>query len=125
MPVNESIFSFPKPPPIAMTKMSLIEPTAVIGQAAPGGSNGMMMLLFWGLFFAAMWFLLIAPQRKKQKQHQKMLTELKSGDEIITSGGVYGTITNVKDDRFAVRVGDGTKIEINKAFVHAVVKKGD
>lgn len=109
-----------------MTKMLLIEPTAVIGQAtsAPGG-NGMIMLLFWGLFFAAMWFLLIAPQRKKQKQHQKMLTELKTGDEIITTGGVYATITNVKEDRFAVRVGDGTKFEINKAFVHAIVNKAD
>lgn len=108
-----------------MTKMFPIEPTAVIGQAAPSGGNGMIMLLFWGLFFAAMWFLLIAPQRKKQKQHAKMLTELKSGDEIITSGGVYGTITNVREDRFSVRVGDGTKIEINKGFVHALVKKAD
>jgi preprotein translocase subunit YajC len=125
MPVNESIFSFPKPPPIAMTKLFLLEPAALIGQAAPAGGNGMIMLLFWGLFFAAMWFLLIAPQRKKQKQHQKMLTELKSGDEIITAGGVYGTITNVRDDRFSLRVGDGTKVEINKAFVHAVVKKSD
>ena len=108
-----------------MTKLFPLEPAALIGQAAPAGGNGMIMLLFWGLFFAAMWFLLIAPQRKKQKQHQKMLTELKSGDEIITSGGVYGTITNVRDDRFALRVGDGTKVEINKAFVHAVVKKSD
>ncbi|HUG11533.1 MAG TPA: preprotein translocase subunit YajC [Opitutaceae bacterium] len=108
-----------------MTKLFPIESAAVIGQAAPAGGNGMIMLLFWGLFFAAMWFLLIAPQRKKQKQHQKMLTELKSGDEIITAGGVYGTITNVRDDRFALRVGDGTKVEINKAFVHAVVKKSD
>ena len=108
-----------------MTKMFLIEPTVVIGQAAPAGGNPMIMIFVWGLFFAAMWFLLIAPQRKKQKQHQKMLTELKSGDEIITGGGIYGTITNVKDDRFSVRIGDGTKIELNKAFVHAVVKRGE
>lgn len=109
-----------------MTKMLPIEFPAVIGQtAAPAAGGGMMMLLFWGLFFAAMWFLLIAPQRKKQKLHQKMLTELKSGDEIITTGGIYGTITNVKEDRFALRIGDGTKIEINKAFVHAVEKRAD
>jgi len=109
-----------------MTKMLLTEFPAVIGQTTPAaGGSGMIMLLFWGLFFAAMWFLLIAPQRKKQKQHQKMLTELKSGDEIITTGGIYGTITNVKDDRFSLRIGDGTKIEINKAFVHAVEKKND
>lgn len=110
-----------------MTKMLLVEPMAVIAQASSpaSGGPGYMMIVFWGLFFAAMWFLLIAPQRKKQKEHQKMLTELKTGDEIITSGGIYGTITNVRDDRFAVRIGDGTKIEINKGFVHALVKKGE
>lgn len=85
----------------------------------------MFMLLFWGLFFAAMWFLLIAPQRKKQKEHQRMVSELKTGDEIVTSGGIYGTITSVRDDRFIVRVGDNTKVELNKAFVHAVAKKAD
>ena len=41
-----------------------------------------------------MWFLIIAPQRKRQKAHDKMLSELKNGDEIVTSGGVYCTITN-------------------------------
>jgi len=50
-----------------------------------------------------------------------MLSELKSGDEIITSGGVYGTITNVKDDRFIVRIADNTKIELGKGFVASKV----
>lgn len=79
-------------------------------------------LIFFGLFFAAMWFLLIAPQRKKQKQHRQMLESLTTGDEIITSGGIYGVITNVKDDRFVVRIAEGTKVELNRAFVHAAVK---
>lgn len=64
-----------------------------------------------------MWFLIIAPQRKRQKAHDQMLRDLKTGDEIVTSGGLYGTITNVKDDRFVVRIADNTKIELGKAFV--------
>lgn len=64
-----------------------------------------------------MWFLIIAPQRKRQKAHDKMLTELKTGDNVMTSGGIFGTITNVKDDRFVLRIADNVKIEISKQSV--------
>jgi preprotein translocase subunit YajC len=121
---DESTLSFFNALFFATPKMSAVAVAPFLAQQAPaGGGGGMFMLLFWGLFFAAMWFLLIAPQRKKQKEHQKMLSELKTGDEIVTSGGIYGTITNVKDDRFVVRVADNTKVEVNKTFVHAVAKK--
>jgi preprotein translocase subunit YajC len=66
---------------------------------------------------------MIAPQRKKQKEHEKMLKALVAGDEIVTAGGIYGTITSVKEDRFIVRIADSAKIEIGKGFVHALVKK--
>jgi preprotein translocase subunit YajC len=52
-----------------------------------------------------------------------MLAALGSGDEILTTGGIFGTITNVKDDRFVVRIADNTKIEIGKGFVQSVVNK--
>ena len=51
-----------------------------------------------------------------------MLAELKSGDDIVTNGGIYGTITNVKDDRFVVRVSDGVKIEVGKTFIASRVE---
>ncbi len=95
----------------------------VVAQQSPGGGPMMGQLLFFGLFFAAMWFLLIAPQRKKQKAHQAMMKALTTGDEVLTSGGIYGVITNVKDDRLVVRVAEGTKLEISRAFVHSVEKK--
>jgi preprotein translocase subunit YajC len=76
------------------------------------------------LMFAAMYFLLIAPQRKKQKAHEKMLTELQPGDEVVTAGGIYGVITSVKDDRFIIRIGDNNaKVEVGKGFISTVVKK--
>jgi preprotein translocase subunit YajC len=70
-----------------------------------------------------MYFLMIAPQRKKQKEHDRMLKSLETGDEVVTTGGIFGVITNVKEDRFVVRIAENTKIEIGKGFVQTVVKK--
>jgi len=84
-----------------------------------------MSLLPMVLIFGAMYFLMIAPQRKKQKALEAMLKALRTGDEIVTTGGIFGTITNVKDDRYVVRISDTTKIEIGKGFVQSVVKKAD
>lgn len=92
---------------------------------ADAASPGIMNFLPMILIFAAMWFLLIAPQRKKQKQHQKMITELKSGTDVITSGGIYGTITNVKDDRFVLKISDTTKIEVTKGSVASVISAAE
>ena len=104
--------------------MSLFTDTSpLLAQQATPGGPGWTQLVFFGLLFAAMYFLMIAPQRKKQKEHEKMLAALQTGDEIVTTGGIYGQITNVKEDRFVIRVSDTTKIEVGKGFVHAVVKK--
>ena len=81
----------------------------------------MMMLLFWVLIIGAMWFFLIAPQRKKQKQHREMIDSLSTGDDIITASGIFGTITNVKEDRFIIRIAEGTKVEIQKTFIQGKV----
>lgn len=86
-----------------------------------GGGAG--IIVFYGLIFVAFYFLLIAPQRKKQKEHAKMLGALGTGDEVVTAGGIYGEITNVKDDRFVIRIAEGVKIEVGKSFVQTVVKK--
>src|ERR1044071_6783420 len=91
--------------------------------AAPSGPSSLEQFLPMVLLFAAMYFLMIAPQRKKQKEHERMLKSLESGDEIVTTGGIYGVITNVKDDRFVVRISDNTKIEVGKGFVQTVLKK--
>lgn len=110
-----------------MTKFHLfLAQAAPASPAAPSGAAALMQFLPLILMFAAMYFLLIAPQRKKQKEHEKMMAALKTGDEIVTTGGIYGTITQVKEDRFVVRVGDNNqKLEIGKGFIHALVKKTD
>src|SRR5882672_11049373 len=114
----------------AMPKMSsLIDASSFLAQTAAAGSpaSGGPAQLITGmlpaiLLMAGFYFLFIAPQRKKQKEHEKMLAALQSGDEIVTNGGIFGVITNVKDDRFVVRIADNTKIELGKGFVQTVVK---
>jgi preprotein translocase subunit YajC len=111
-----------------MTKMSLINDVSpLFAQAAPSGAGGGMgggtMIIFYGLLFVAMYFLMIAPQRKKQKELEKLIASLSTGDEIMTTGGIFGTITNVKDDRFVVRIADNTKIEIAKTYIGTVISK--
>jgi len=85
-----------------------------LAQSSGGGLGSLLPIV---LLFVGMWFLVIAPQRKRQKAHDAMLGELQTGDEIITSGGIYGTITNVKEDRFVIRIADSTKVELGKSFV--------
>jgi preprotein translocase subunit YajC len=94
-----------------------------LAQAASGGGLGQFLPII--LLFVGMWFLIIATQRKRKKAHDKMLSELKTGDEIVTTGGIFGTITNVKDDRFIVRIADSTKIELGKGFVANKVQADD
>ncbi len=112
-----------------MTKIApLFEAITVLAQAdAPAGaqSQGLMGFLPIVLMMAGFWFLVIAPQRKKQKELQKSIDALEAGDEIITTGGIYGEITNKKADRFVVRIADNTKVEIGKGFIQSVVKKSD
>ncbi len=109
-----------------MTKLQLFLAQAAPASPAGAGGNPTFMLVGYGLLMVALYFFMIAPQNKKRKEHEKMLAELKSGDEVVTAGGIYGTITSVKDDRFVVRIGDNNaKVEVGKGFISTVVKKAD
>ena len=101
--------------------------TNLIAQTAAPAAGGFppSMIIVWLLFIGGFYFLFIAPQRKKQKEHDKMLSALQTGDEVVTTGGIFGVITNVKDDRFVVRVAENTKIEVGKAFIQSAPKKPD
>ncbi len=91
--------------------------THLAQQTAPPPGSSFTPILFFILLFAGMWFLIIAPQRKRQKQQEAMIKALKTGDKILTSGGIFGEITNVKDDRLVVKIAEGVKIELGRAFV--------
>ena len=73
--------------------------------AGAGGAQLISMLISMALMIAVFYFLLIRPQRKKDKKVKEMLAALKSGDRICTIGGIYGTITKIKDDTITLAVG--------------------
>ena len=81
--------------------------TAAEGEAAQGSMVAALATTFlpFILIFVVFWFMLIRPQRKKDKQVKEMLNNLKAGDRICTIGGIYGTITGLKDDTVTLSVG--------------------
>jgi preprotein translocase subunit YajC len=99
--------------------MNTISHSLIVAQADAPAGGGFTTLIFFGFIFAGMWFLIIAPQRKRQKQHEAMIRAIKSGDKIVTAGGIIGSVTNVKDDRLTVKIAENTKVEINRSFVQA------
>jgi len=95
-------------------------PRAVPGQAGPGALAGLFpILLIFGIFY----FLLIRPQQKQQKKQQAMLSQLTKNDEVVTNGGIHGTIVNVDEQTVTLRVDDNTRIKFQKNTVSYVKKK--
>ena len=85
------------------------------------GAGGLMSFLPMILIFVAFYFLLIAPQRKKQKQHDKMIASLEKGAKVKTVGGVFGTITGVKDDRFVLKIAENVKVEVAREAISSKI----
>jgi len=88
----------------------------------PNSNAGMANILFLVVIFGIFYFMLIRPQQKQQKKHKEMLNNLNKNDEVVTLGGVHGTIINVKEKTFVLRVDDNVKIEIDKSAISYVVK---
>ena len=84
--------------------------------------NMLVQLLPFVVIFVIFYLLIIMPARKKQKQHQGMVNSLKGGERVITSGGVYGTVTRVLDDRFEIQVDSNTRIQVAKGSISAVLE---
>ncbi len=80
-------------------------------------STGMSSLIMFGMIFAVMYFFMIRPQIKKQKKEREYRSALQKGDDVITIGGVYGKITDVKEDAFIIEVHGGSKLKVLKTAV--------
>ncbi|MCL0032297.1 preprotein translocase subunit YajC [Peptococcaceae bacterium] len=88
-------------------------------------SPEIIAILYIVALFALLYFLFIRPQRKRQKEHQKMISELKVNDEVITAGGILGTIVRIKEDTVVLRLIDNVKIELLKTAITQVIKKAE
>lgn len=85
-----------------------------------GGTGGFGFLIPMILVFGVFYLLLIRPQQKKQRQLQETISQLKAGDKVITTGGIVGVITAVRDTSFLIRSADKTILEIARTAVAGV-----
>lgn len=92
-------------------------------QAGPGAAApGPFMTIFpFILIFIIMYFLVIRPQQKKAKDHQEMLGKLKKNDEVMTSGGIYGKVVDLKENVVTLEVAPNVRIRVNRPQITAVV----
>ncbi|ANQ53128.1 preprotein translocase subunit YajC [Thermosipho sp. 1070] len=91
--------------------------------AAPSAASGLFQMLFLLLiFFVMMYFLMILPQKKREKQFKQMISEIKRGDTVITSGGIVGKVIDVKKDTLKIKSNNTTELEIAKVYVAKVIK---
>jgi preprotein translocase subunit YajC len=77
-------------------------------------------VIYFIFIFGIFYLVLIRPQQKRQKQHKQMVEGLKVNDEIITAGGIFGTITRVKDNSVWLKVADKVEIEVLKSSISTV-----
>ena len=88
------------------------------GQQAGGGFTALIPLV---LMFAIFYFLLIRPQQKKAKEHREMLQNLKTGDRVITAGGIHGRITGMDEMTVTVEIADRVRVKVTRGSVSGMV----
>jgi preprotein translocase subunit YajC len=88
------------------------------------GGQGIAQFIPLILIFIIFYFFLIRPQQKRVKEHKSMVESLKRGDEVITSGGIIGTVDRVmEDDRIEVLIDENTKVQIIRSTITSLLKK--
>ncbi|MDR2683381.1 MAG: preprotein translocase subunit YajC [Dysgonamonadaceae bacterium] len=96
--------------------MSILLQTQAPSGFLGGGGSGLLMIV---LLFVIMWFFMIRPQQKRQKEIEKQRAALKTGDKVVTSGGLHGKLKEINDHDYVVEIAEGVKVKIDKASVFA------
>jgi preprotein translocase subunit YajC len=90
--------------------------------ASPGAGSGLLSILPFVFIFVIMYYVMLRPQMRRQKEQARLVSALKTGDRVVTSSGIHGLISNVKDTTVIVKVADNVKLEMEKTAVTNVVK---
>jgi preprotein translocase subunit YajC len=90
-----------------------------------GGSSGLGAFLPLIIIFAIFYFLLIRPQQRKAKQHKQLLSELRKGDRVVSSGGLHGVITGMSDDVLTVEISPKVRVKISRGSIAGVVRRAE
>lgn len=83
------------------------------------------MLVPMAVIFLIFYFMLVRPQMRREKERKQMLSSVKTGDRVLFSGGILGTVTNVKEHTLMIKVADNVKIEVASGAVAKVLEKGE
>jgi preprotein translocase subunit YajC len=101
---------------------------ALLQQATPGGPLGgssLLALAPYVLMFVIFYFVLIAPMRKQQKKTKEMLSGLKKGDRVVTTGGIFGTVAQIEDQIVWVKIADTVKVKMNRSAIAGLASDTD
>jgi preprotein translocase subunit YajC len=93
-----------------------------IGGGGQGGTGSFTAFIPLILMFVIFYFLLIRPQQKKAKEHREMISNLKKGDQIVTSGGLYGLITGMDETTLTVEISDKVRVKIVRGNISSVIR---
>ena len=111
----------------------VLPPLALTLMAPSQGNQGLQTLFIYGVLFLVFWMVFIVPQQRQKKEHEKRVTELKRGDEVVTTGGVIGEVVHIKetmkdgqpvramDDRITLRTGESRIIVERRSIARVVV----
>jgi preprotein translocase subunit YajC len=94
---------------------------------SPGGQGQQspaFLFVWMALMIGIFYIMLIRPQQRREKERRALIESVKSGDRVLFSGGIIGTVTNVKDKVLTVKVADKVKLEITRGAVNQVLEKG-
>ena len=103
-----------------MESIAWAEETGGGGAGSGGGASGLLSLVPFLIIFVLFYFLLIRPQQKKQKQQQALVDAVKKGDKIITTSGIWGTITTLGKDTVTLQIADNVKIKMQRENIARV-----
>jgi preprotein translocase subunit YajC len=85
--------------------------------------EGMSGFIYIGLFVLAIWFLVLRPQRKQEKELRKRQSELKAGDQVITTAGIHGKVVSIDASNILLQIADGVRVRFERAAIITVVKE--
>jgi len=105
---------------------------SLLAMGAPAGDTQqdpkaqmIQMIAMFAILGVMFYFLMIRPQSKQRKEQANLLSNIKTGDKVLMTSGIFGIIANVKEKSFVVKIADNVKVEVLKSAVTTVIQKGD
>ncbi|HEY3463403.1 MAG TPA: preprotein translocase subunit YajC [Gaiellaceae bacterium] len=88
--------------------------------ASSGGSGFFLIII---VAFLVLWLIVVRPQRKRQTQQQQMLSDLRVGDEVLTAGGIYGTVSKLDEDQVTVEIAPKTEVRVARRAIAGITRE--